>query len=1698
MNRLDIKSQFCNKIISLIIVFLLLFSEVGFALKYGISYASSNQNVSKYVDFNASFIGDAHDIVYKLDSDDAKLYISISPKENGYLKNGVISFENENFEILSDKVENENVEKIENNTITLKHINNGDYVTIELPIKIKKSELINIETFSKVFNTKFNGVFVDNQAKENEVSCVVENKLNWTADASINTTFSIQKYVPFNSNDNYGVLLQIKANSKVEKNILPVKNTNLKIQSPEPNGMKPSKVKVISNRTTATNGKTDGLEFNEEKWDYDNETGITEINVENVKNENNEVSWIQNVDDEYLISFIYEGKEIYDYIQEHGFNAQLKGTTNISVYGSTEMNLEEQVIDNTIELNEKVSDIINFNVTAEEDKISKGQIYSNYDAKDKKEIEYNLKYIADVAYAQIFDYIEFEQKSYDEFITKEGNIALTTIGDNNYTRNKSINVSVPIFNKILGEDGYIEVFDEQNNKIGTINKETEIENNSYVLDILSLNNNKLKLRTSKPITEGQLIVNIKKTIGTKVDYSKEQVETFTSLKSTLSGQTELVNIDTFATIPLAEPISSAEIKFDSDGQAEELSTTQTYSNLEMRIVLDTSDTANALFKNPSFEIKFPKVIENINVNDIKLVNENNLKISEKVIQKSDDGCIVLKIKLAGTQTDYNVGYALKGTNIIINYGLEINKLATSSKEKIVLTYTNENSNLYKQTDSQGNGIASTQINIVAPSGVIAASEISNYKQDAQEIFSILDETKTVEIDAYTEKRIATIKGTVINNYQNEINNISVLGRLPVQGNKKIDTDTEMGSTYTIPLSTGITISGISQSDYTIYYSENTNATKEINDQNNGWSTQATTTSKSFLIVFNSNYKMTSGEKFEFSYNIEIPEGLTPNNSAYSMYKVYYTSNSDIGTMDESKNSAIIEFKTPKGPEAEITLSSATEVVREEQIVEITVTVKNIGDTKIEKGNLKIIAPEGTVHTEIKEGTKSYTDSEDKEKIIYLGDIEAGKSIIKRYELRIEKGKKTSIIHNDDGDIVVVEDKYPGDKDVENSVSLLASNINGEIKSETFTFTVLEGDLKITNIPDTYPGETLRKGKIIKYMTSIENISNDKNLSNVTLNVNLPEGLKIRDAYYSDQPTFEEKNKDTVNINGNNISINVGDLDSIKAYINNNPGNEGEGNEEDGPLDISLRTITYVYIEFEVEEFTGELTTIMNASADEIDDQYSNVIRFNAEKVELSITQSELQKQYIKETEEYSYNFTIKNNGKTSSISNKMEMDIPEGLSFVEATYTYKGEEKVLTRISNGKLTINLPDLISGEKVNIEIKVKANLLPNKNDKEITTFATLQAAGFTKITSNKVSVIIEYNPNVDHDGGNEPSGTGRYKLTGTAWVDSNQDGQRDSSEQTVAGMQVMLLNKEDYTVVKDVDTGKEKITITSSNGAYQFDNLPNGEYVVVFIYDSSNYSLTEYQKQGVNNRYNSDAIDVNFILNGERIIAGITDILTINGENVRDIDIGMYKADKFDLRLDKYVSKIKLTTPTIGTKEYNYNNSELAKIEVLGQNLGKSSAVIEYKIIVTNEGSVPGYVSKIVDYLPEKVDFNTELNTQWYLSKNGNIYNASLANELINPGESKEVDLIVSIKVSENTLGLLENSAEIYESYNEQGLKDIDSSSNNEMAEEDDMSKAEVIISIVTGKLIAYTLITLIVITLLGIGVYQIKKHVLKRK
>ena len=132
---------------------------------------------------------------------------------------------------------------------------------------------------------------------------------------------------------------------------------------------------------------------------------------------------------------------------------------------------------------------------------------------------------------------------------------------------------------------------------------------------------------------------------------------------------------------------------------------------------------------------------------------------------------------------------------------------------------------------------------VAPEGIVTANGISNYAE-GKEILSIAEKGTTGIIAINSSKRIITVTGKIINNYNSTIKDIVILGRIPAKGNTNIDTNVDLGSTFDTSLKTAIQLKNIETNDYTVYYSIKANANKDLTDATNEWTTTFNANAKS--------------------------------------------------------------------------------------------------------------------------------------------------------------------------------------------------------------------------------------------------------------------------------------------------------------------------------------------------------------------------------------------------------------------------------------------------------------------------------------------------------------------------------------------------------------------------------------------------------------------------------------------------------------------------------------------------------------------------------------------------------------------------------------------------------------------------------------------------------------------------------------
>ena len=1633
--------------------------------------STNNENV----EFDVYYDGGKHSTTADINATDTKLNIVINVKKAGYLKDAVVDLSDSNF-VISQTSESEKVQSFdaENKKIELNQINNGEKVVEAISIAADKKDEINQEMFSKDNKIKLTATYVDAKAEEKSIEKEIIIHTDWNAqEVTANLQYEITKYIPYSVNGVNKIITQGKVKSYVENSVLPIKETNIELAAPVINDEYPEKVTIIA-RTNATNGDTNGKDFTSENWSYDSTTGKISINVKNDV-VNGKIKWIKNVMDEYLVTYIYS-PNVYEAVKDSTVKVTYNVSSQLSLYGNgTTINA---TINGEQEQKEKLGETVEFNTEATTS-ISKGYLYNNKNAKDenKKETEYTIKYNANISYADIVDSIVLKQEV-DQFVTEQGEEKATTVSGKNYAYDKTLKISKQEFDEVLGTDGQIEVLNNSGEIIESVNKDTTSDNGQIVIDLSKFNINDITIKTSKPQKEGNITFEIIKALSKNIDYSTNQIKEFVSLKTTMIGSAKnedvnIAQVEKNNNISLEEPSQKVEVTTNTD----RLSTVVTNENVELKVTLENDSADDTMYTNPTVEVELPTNIENLEIKTTQLFFDDELSLENVEVVDNDNGTKSIVANLAGTQTKYN-NPAVQGATLVLTSDITLNKLTPTTDTTIMATAMNGDSESTVSTSQ-------TNVKYVAPTGVVTTNTMTGYN-GSETLEAINGEAKEALIATNAEQKEVTFNMNVINNYENTLDNVVVLGRTPFAGNKDVLTSQSLGSTMDMPLTTGITVNGIDSSNYTIYYSENGDATSDVANTANGWTTEVSDYSrvKSYMIVLN-NYTMNTGSTFNFSYKALIQGNLDYEQAAYENYAVYFNNNQTSGTIKDKTTVTKIGVTTGSVAKLEAELTSKAgngAKIKSGENVEYELNVKNTGGLKAEDVMATIEVPDMFSYrpeqgeeytTEYPTYDEDSTGDTEKVKIrINLADVDAHSTITKKLTFYVN-----TITNNEENVELKASISYGTDKTAE-------SNTVQNVITKTY--------FKTQVVPVNNQSSGIKEGDTLSYRVNLisseskymfEDGNNQADRQNTIVTVTLPEEVKYDSMVltkYNEETTEDDDitSSAVVNVKGNVLTINIGELD----------GERGK-----------TLTVNSTVKTLPDGTYKKDITTTATIKADNtpVENLEGATYTINKPGVKVTQTCNIPEGTTISSAEDFTYTFTLENLSETFLDNVKFIDYIPEGLQFktLEVVYSSDSIDNAVQINDDNSVETNVY-LIGGDKITINVNVIAKSLDK--DTSISNKSKISQDLIEDIESNAVSHTIKAFNKDDMDIDDSGNGSGEStnkqtkKIIGTIWIDENKDGIKDVNEQKVSDVTVLLLDNSTGNIALDA-YGNVCTTQTDKNGAYMFNSIIKGTYSVIFLYNSSSYSPTEYRKNGVDESQNSDAIDKTVIYDGKTQIAAVTEEIVVSDTNRYNIDLGIVEDPKFDLRLDKVVNTITVNN-TKKTTEHQYN-SKLAKIDFESKYAASSSMVVEYKFTITNEGAIPGYVKKLADYIPEGLKFNSELNNDWYEGKDGVIYNNSLANTVINPGESKEVTLLLTKNMNNEDFGLITNSAEIYEASNDYGMLDVDSMPGNKSANEDDYSTANVLTSIKTGGIIIYTTLTLTVIAIIGVGLYMIKKKVL---
>ena len=1546
----------------------------------------------------------------KMNAEDLKLYFQISVKQEG-LFNGDIVLSDANFKFKTNFTDN-SISKIEENKVYLNQINAGETKEIEVGIQLFTDSQFDLGLINKQSKIAIEGTYRDSKQKDIAISATRTIEINMvspyaSAEECIKLSQEIitNKVVKYNGEEKR--IIQVEVTSGINNNLVPIKSSLIKVQAPKISDKYPE-VLISANKNLSTNGKM----LTQDNWNYNKETGLTTIQIENAA-ENNKVTWTKSGDDKFIVTYIFDKDvEINDEKVSVSSEINLYENTNTVVNASAEMQIGKDEKDS----------IITTEMNQSEANIYKGKLYAGL----SRDITYTTVINSNLAgVVGEINVAEENQKIADK------NIVSTY---KNTVINKENVLSV------LGNDGELTILNSANDtEIAKINAGSQTDENGNVVVNYAEGISEIKIKTTAPQNTGDINLTTTKSIE-KIENTIVKVATEITSKiiGNVIEDTKTVNVsETDSKIGLLETETKAQLQLNKT----DFSTMST-NNVEMRVILNSRDENNDLYKNPTLRIQLPSTVQSVDVKSAQLIDEEELKISSVKLLDGN----VLEIKLSGEQTNYK-DKAIEGAIVILNMDITLDKKLPSSQEKVILTCVNGEKTIQDQK----------LINFVSYAGLVTISRVSDY---GIEVINNQGNKETVlPINQNTRgTKTSTVENEIINNEENEITNVSILGTFPTK-------EAVEGNNFDI-LASELSVEGIDANRVKVYYSENANATKDLTNKDNEWTENITDSKnvKKYLITVD---KLAVREGMKVSYNIQIPQDLEYNLTAKQGYEVYYTN----VTSEKQTTADFITMSTEKGATLDVSVKALVagkevEAVKEGEIIRYAVTISNTGSEDMTNAKITAKVPENTVLIDsnklssMEQTEGDYDEADDKIELdktdveFSIDKLAKGENITKYYEVKVKNGTAGKTIQNN------VQLQY-GD----------VTKTSNEVKS-----TIEEGSISVL-LRNTEESTTLKDGYNYRYLLTVKN-ETDKKINDVNVTINNPDGIYISKLFY------------------------VSDSDEVVSVEDTNILTIKQLNSKE-----TLTIAVYVVSDMKTNNDSENVALTAKVTADNKEynsNQLDLKIENDTKGLEMTVT-SDNSGSYVKAGDKITYNINVKNNASNKLENIKVEDLLSNEVSLNSVTKNGKelSEDEYDVSIDDDKeqklITLSEDSIDAGESINYTIQVEPNVSYNNGEVAQIINETNLKHSYKVAQTARIEHILKTEESQDDDNNNNNNGNGEngnngnnsstssYMLSGTAWIDENENGQRDSSEKLLEGIKVKLLDAKTNEYVKD-SNGNVIETTTNSEGFYAFTKVVSGQYLVIFEYDTTAYGVTAFEKEGVSSESNSKVIEKTMTIDGKETKVGTTEKIDLK-QNVSGINIGLVPAKKYDMQLDKYVTKI--TVQNSKTVSKDYDNEKLAKQEINGKEVNSTTVIVEYTIRVTNKGEVAGYVKKIADYLSSDYKFSSELNKDWY-QDGSDVYCTSLADTKINPGESKDVKLTVIKQMKESNVGLVNNTAEIVSSYNELGLTDINSTEGNKVKGENDMSSADVIIAIKTGQVVATVVLVITTIIILTAAVFIIRK------
>ena len=1653
-----------------------------------------------------------------------------------------------------DVVGNYEVRLVNDNEIKLTNIINATKIFAE--IEFNQSENLNVDDLYSEIEVTLDGDYINEDLETVSIIKSQDLTLAWEYTKNIEVSSEYTKISPFVVGEIKGTILEneitITRDIQDEK-FLPIKETKLEIEIPEINGALPIGITVTSDKLMATLGTSfEDIDFTEDNWNYDEETGLLEIIV---KNDNLAFG---NGEDRFDIICRYE-----EYIEEESISLDKKVMVTVEEYNSNSNIIQEIDIDQVQTEEVKAGELMSCSAVETDTIINKGKISANFYINAGYETEFSNIVNLSILTSDILEDIMIEA-SKEAYVNRSGN-ELNAAEDIKF---KGIKFKENEIKEMLEKGSTIDILDENGTVLHTITKDDV--NTSIVFENKVEN---VKVRINKVQVNKNLSIEFIKSIDKSI-YSIEDLKSLARVENSYDVKVKYIGFEDIFKISEVRSVNGFEnpktdVSFFMDRTS--LSALNLNDNVEFRIELMNDKETSDLYRNPSFEIVFPKHVKEVTINSLNILYKNGLSILNHEVV-NENGYIKLKINLEGTQSEFNFSNITNGTNIVLNANIKVDEMTPQVQEAIKLYYYNEIATNYTKelnwsmskvmpAHTTVNGYDYVYFTYQTLTGFVTSNGMTNYDGLGNNIQTVKQGKITANIEMLSGAKIVTMNLASVNNTGNDCSDVVMIGRVPNKEATDVITGEKIETNIDTIMLSGIVADESNEVYCDVYYSTKPDANKNLSDSNNGWTKEPANINevKSFLIIPTETVK--AGDALKFTYNFQVPENLPYDSKIYGNFGAYYNNHLSYETMYESTKADTVGLETDAGPKLAATLSVDVgdgAIVDSGSRIRYTVKVENIGS--IEATGIKVTAPIPENTTYVTKGSHpdygdlGYEEKADKKEVSYtISSLKPGESHENTYCVKV--GYKMTLDEYADG-----KDEEGYYKEVDNMKTYITEVPSMYIKnkaivaSEIIADPVTSNEVTVELDEVMFSKETgaafdrpMNPGAETPFRFMCKNISG-KDLENVVVTFDVGQVYSFVDGLVTiwgetveAEITQDEKN--------GKIHFNIGKIEKnavaiiettvkakdintmkvshdcrfeIKADGMNEPEygtalnqrveipwvdveditvglpetiNEGEKAQISILVaNMSAREITDAILECAIPECldvvsikttgTRDLNSIVNENG-KISDKLPIIGLEKAITVDVVVKAKNmpgvdptkvLLDFIIKNGNQPDINassieFTIMNSEKTEE-----EIIAEEKAKFEQAEKEYwenhkndnpngeggkdvggDPEDGTDTNVPQGNGGSGDGSQASGDNTNQGSNDGSNA--NTNNGNNNNNNTNNGASSSNNSNSSSSNTSNAGNTSDKTEDTKPAETPKYNITGRVWDDSNKNGTRDNKELGIDDVKVHLMDSKNNVL---------KTTMTNNGGKYTFDKLENGKYIVAFTYDTNVYEITTYMKSNVAETNNSDAIKVE---SGD--MNAITNVMTISDANISNIDLGLQTRDVFDMQVSKYISKVTVTTNK-GTKTYEYDNEEIAKVDIHSKQINGAKVDLEYTIKVENVGDIEGYAEQVRDYVPSDVSFDESKNKDWYKGTDGSVYVKDSNQTVLKAGESKEYKLYLSKVMNENNTGILSNKVDIAAKSNSNAEKEN---------AENNTSVQNTIITVSTGATTKVVIVGIIIVAVI---------------